>query len=157
MKPSLRDYLGTILGYLGGSFGTTVFNEVLVGFLPEAGFENNNALVVSFFWAYPLVCALGFQSFSLNSWLSLLLREMQKVAEMDRPETRHFVQKCVSQFLPINNLWTGLLALAGPFLRRATNPSFILFWQSNFLQDLPQSSQGLGGVEKVNTGGGKTA
>ena len=82
---------------------------------------------------------------------------MQKVAEMDRPETRHFVQKCVSQFLPINNLWTGLLALAGPFLRRATNPSFILFWQSNFLQDLPQSSQGLGGVEKVNTGGGKTA
>ena len=100
---------------MGGSFGTTVFNEGLVGFLPEDGLENNNALVVSFFWAHPLVCALGFHSFSLSSWLSLLLREMQKVAEMDRPETRHFVQKCVSQFLPINNLWTGLLALAGLF------------------------------------------
>ena len=60
--------LGWLLwDYLGGSFGTTVFNEGLVGFLPEDGLENNNALVVSFFWAHPLVCALDFQSFSLNS------------------------------------------------------------------------------------------
>ena len=60
--------LGWLLwDYLGGSFETTVFNEGLVGFLPEDGLENNNALVVSFFWADPLVCALGFQSFSLSS------------------------------------------------------------------------------------------
>ena len=71
----LWDYLGATLGLLGwllwdylvGFFGTTVFNEGLVGFLPEDGLENNNALVVSFFWAHLLVCALGFQSFSLNS------------------------------------------------------------------------------------------
>ena len=72
------DYLGSTLGLLGwlhcigttalgGFFGTTVFNEGLVGFLPEDGLENNNALVVSFFWAHTLVCALGFHSFSLSS------------------------------------------------------------------------------------------
>ena len=58
----LWDYLGATLGllgwllwdYFGGFFGTTVFNEGLVGFLPEDGLGNNNALVVSFFWAHPL-------------------------------------------------------------------------------------------------------
>ena len=51
-------YFGTTWGllwdYLGGFFGTTVFNEGLVGFLPEDGLGNNNALVVSFFWAHRL-------------------------------------------------------------------------------------------------------